>query len=184
MASTRNYDRLLEFENVVGVDYDETERRVTVFVSDDTRISAEDVRTRLAEPDGVEVRFVDPSTGEAAPSRQPSLDPVISSAFATASLSLESASIDGDPSPGESIEVSVTVRAEPGTYWLSIDAVRADSPESDRSKRGDDDPAIVSVSGRTDSPGRAVVTLPVSVPDETTGPVSVRICGGPLDDLE
>ncbi|ELY94347.1 hypothetical protein C482_18602 [Natrialba chahannaoensis JCM 10990] len=64
MPSTRDYEFLLECENVIGVDYDEDDGRLTVFVSQkQPRASLndeDDVETRLAElGDDVDVRVVD-----------------------------------------------------------------------------------------------------------------------------
>ncbi|MFC6767929.1 hypothetical protein ACFQE6_23895, partial [Natrinema soli] len=64
MTSTQAYEYLLECENVIGVDYDEDEDRVTVFVSQkrprDCLSDEDDVETRVAEAgDDVDVSVVD-----------------------------------------------------------------------------------------------------------------------------
>ncbi|MEY7851437.1 trypsin-like serine protease [Natrarchaeobius sp. A-rgal3] len=69
MPSTRDYEYLLECENVIGVDYDEDDHRVTVFVSQKRPRSvlgdADDVETRLTDAgDDVAVRVVDVGYGE------------------------------------------------------------------------------------------------------------------------
>ena len=69
MPSTQDYEYLLECENVIGVDYDEDEDRVTVFVSQkrpkDCLAEEDDVEKRVARAgDSVDVSVVDSGYGE------------------------------------------------------------------------------------------------------------------------
>ncbi|WP_049922845.1 hypothetical protein [Halopiger djelfimassiliensis] len=64
MPSTQDYEFLLECKNVIGVDYDEEEDRVTVFVSQkrpkDCLDDADDVEKRVADSgDDVDISVVD-----------------------------------------------------------------------------------------------------------------------------
>nr|WP_241175302.1 S1 family peptidase [Natronolimnobius sp. AArcel1] len=69
MPATQDYEYLLECENVIGVDYDASEDRVTVFVSQkqptDCLADEDDVEKRVAEAGhDVDVRVVDSGYGE------------------------------------------------------------------------------------------------------------------------
>ncbi|WP_207588224.1 hypothetical protein [Halomontanus rarus] len=68
MPTTQDYEFLLECANVIGVDYDERENRVQVYVSQkvpkDELGPDDDVERRVQEVDGVDVDVVDSGYGE------------------------------------------------------------------------------------------------------------------------
>ncbi|RKD95414.1 chymotrypsin family serine protease [Halopiger aswanensis] len=93
------------------------------------------------------------------------LDRTVSVDLETPELTLEALHFDGELRPGATVDATATVAGAPGEYWLEIAEERTTVPIG-----ADED--------------RAATTLPVSVPDDATESVTIRVRGGPIATLE
>lgn len=103
------------------------------------------------------------------PVRTTTLEHTVSVDLEAPSLSLESIHFEDRIRPGETVEVTVTVGAEPGTYWLAIE----------------DEQTTVTIPEDGEADGsRGQATVPVSIPDDVDDSLTVRVRGGPIGTLE
>ncbi|PCR89927.1 chymotrypsin family serine protease [Natrinema ejinorense] len=117
---------------------------------------------------GVEILTAEPGDEEAVPVYRTTLDRTLEVDFHEPSLTLESLTVEGELRPGETVGVSATIAADSGKYWLGID----------------DERRTTSIATRDGSQGRATVSVPVSIPDDATESVTLRIRGGPVATLQ
>lgn len=116
---------------------------------------------------GVEILTAEPGDEEV-PIYTTTMDHTVEVDLEDGSLSLESITFQNEPRAGDTVDVSATIAGDSGTYWLGIDGERR----------------TASISNGDGSQGRATVSVPVSIPDDATASLAVRIRGGPVATLE
>ncbi|MXV63795.1 hypothetical protein GS429_17350 [Natronorubrum sp. JWXQ-INN-674] len=144
-------------------------------------------RIALVESElGVEILAAEPSDdaddGAAIPVTTTAFDHTVSVDLESSAFSLESVAFDDELRRGETVDVTASVVAEPGRYWLEIDGERrrvsvgsiGDGVDANDNDSGSDD---------ADSRARATVTVPVSIPDDVDS-LTVRVRGGSVCALE
>lgn len=132
------------------------------------------VEVLTAEPDEESESGTGPEPTASVPVYTTTMDHTIDVDLAveTPSPTLDSLSFDGKIRSGDSVDVTATITAAPGTYWLAIDGERTTVtvPETDR--------------GEENETETAAATVTVSIPDEPDDSLSLRVRGGPIGSLD